>query len=271
MSDERFGFGKNWSRYLKLVDETRIAEACRSITQPLELERLDGLTFLDIGSGSGLSSLAAHRLGATVHSFDYDPDSVACTKALREKFGSASPAWQVERGSALDAGYLAGLGKFDIVFSWGVLHHTGDMWKAMENASRAVAPGGRLFISIYNDQGVTSKRWLRIKRMYVNGGAINRAIALAITFAWSWGWQLTRDFVKLRGLSTWRNYSERGMSPWYDLVDWAGGYPFEVAKPEAIFVFLKERGFRLEFLKTCAGGKGCNEFILTRNNETVGG
>ena len=105
--------------------------------------------------------------------------------------------------------------------------------------------------------------------MYVTGGAINRAIALAITFAWSWGWQLTRDFVKLRGLSTWRNYSERGMSPWYDLVDWAGGYPFEVAKPEAIFAFLKERGFRLEVLKTCAGGKGCNEFILTQTSRTM--
>jgi 2-polyprenyl-3-methyl-5-hydroxy-6-metoxy-1,4-benzoquinol methylase len=262
--DVRFSFGKNWSRYLKVVDETRIAEACRSIIQPLGVERLDGLTFLDIGSGSGLSSLAAHRLGASVHSFDYDPDSVSCTKALRDKFGSSSQPWLIEQGSALDANYLAGLGTFDIVFSWGVLHHTGEMWKAVENASRAVAPGGRLFISIYNDQGVTSKRWLRIKQMYVSGGAIKRAIALAITFGWSWGWQLTRDFVKLRGLSTWRAYSERGMSPWYDLVDWAGGYPFEVAKPEEIFAFLKTRGFQLDFLKTCGGGKGCNEFILTR-------
>jgi 2-polyprenyl-3-methyl-5-hydroxy-6-metoxy-1,4-benzoquinol methylase len=263
-SEKRFGFGKNWSRYLNLVDETRISEACRSITRPLGLQRLDGLRFLDIGSGSGLSSLAAHRLGATVRSFDYDPDSVACTKALKEKFGSASPTWTVEQGSALDDDYLARLGQFDIVFSWGVLHHTGEMWKAIDNASRAVAPGGRFFISIYNDQGVTSKRWLRIKRMYVGGGTIQRSVALAITFGWSWGWQLTRDFVKLRGLSSWRNYSERGMSPWYDLVDWAGGYPFEVAKPEEIFAFLKARGFELEFLKTCGGGKGCNEFILTR-------
>lgn len=264
MSEARFGFGKNWSHYLKLVDETRIAEACRSITQPLGVERLDGLRFLDVGSGSGLSSLAAHRLGATVHSFDYDPDSVACTKTLRETYGSSSPAWTVEQGSALDRDYLARLGKFDIVFSWGVLHHTGEMWKAIENASEMVAPGGRLFISIYNDQGVTSKRWLRVKQMYVNGGSINRALALAITFGWAWGWQLTRDFVKLRGLASWHAYSERGMSPWYDLVDWAGGYPFEVAKPEEIFAFLRARGFQLDFLKTCGGGKGCNEFILTR-------
>ena len=262
--DKRFGFGKNWSHYLKLVDETRISEAGRSITQPMGMQRLDGLRFLDIGSGSGLSSLAAHRLGAIVHSFDYDPDSVACTKALKEKFGSAAPSWIIEQGSALDADYLASLGKFDVVFSWGVLHHTGEMWKAIDNASRAVVSGGRLFISIYNDQGVTSKRWLRIKRMYVDGGAIQRTVALAITFGWSWGWQLTRDFVKLRGLSSWRNYSDRGMSPWYDLVDWAGGYPFEVAKPEEIFAFLKTRGFRLDFMKTCGGGKGCNEFVLTR-------
>src|SRR5581483_2955388 len=108
-SDRRFGFGKNWSHYLKLVDETRITKACCSITQPLGLQRLDGLTFLDIGSGSGLSSLAAHRLGARVHSFDYDPDSVSCTKELRNKFGSPSPPWTIEQGSALDAGYLANL------------------------------------------------------------------------------------------------------------------------------------------------------------------
>ena len=52
------------------------------------------------------------------------------------------------------------------------------------------------------------------------------------------------------------------MSPWHDIVDWVGGYPFEVAKPEPIFGFYRDRGFRLQALKTCAGGLGCNELLF---------
>src|SRR5690606_102989 len=125
-----------------------------------------GLRFLDIGSGSGLSSLAARRLGARVHSFDYDPESVACTAELRRRFFPGSPDWTVERGSALDAGYLRGLGSFDIVYSWGVLHHTGRMWEGLANAALPVAEGGRLFVAIYNDTGTQSRRWRWIKRTY---------------------------------------------------------------------------------------------------------
>jgi 2-polyprenyl-6-hydroxyphenyl methylase/3-demethylubiquinone-9 3-methyltransferase len=132
----------------------------------LQVERLDGLRFLDIGSGSGLSSLAARRLGARVHSFDYDAQSVACTSELRRRYFPADDRWTVERGSALDADYLRRLGQFDIVYSWGVLHHTGQMWHALENAVIPVAQSGKLFIAIYNDTGTQSRRWHAIKRIY---------------------------------------------------------------------------------------------------------
>ena len=156
---ERFEFGKNWAKFLELLNEQRIAEAEASLRQMLECDDLKGKSFLDIGSGSGLFSLAARRLGARVHSFDYDPHSVACTAELRRRYFPADEAWTVESGSALDAEYLRGLGQFDIVYSWGVLHHTGEMWRALDNAHLPVAPGGRLFIAIYNDTGSQSARW----------------------------------------------------------------------------------------------------------------
>ena len=122
--------------------------------------------FLDIGSGSGLFSLAARRLGASVHSFDYDPHSVACTQELRERYFKKDPSWKVERGDALDCSYLGKLGTFDIVYSWGVLHHTGKMWEALENVVPLVAEGGTLWLAIYNDQGRASRYWTTVKRTY---------------------------------------------------------------------------------------------------------
>jgi hypothetical protein len=52
------------------------------------------------------------------------------------------------------------------------------------------------------------------------------------------------------------------MSRWHDLVDWVGGYPFEVAKPETVFEFFRGRGFELEWMLTCAGKPGCNQFVF---------
>ena len=155
---KRFEFGKNWSQFLTVLDDKRIARAEQSLQEMLEVDDLFGKRFLDIGSGSGLFSLAARRLGASVHSFDYDPQAVACTTELKRRYFPGDGMWTIEEASVLDREYLASLGKFDIVYSWGVLHHTGAMWDALENVCLNVAPGGRLFISIYNDQGRTSKR-----------------------------------------------------------------------------------------------------------------
>src|SRR5215203_5578700 len=168
-SDGRFEFGENWSHFVSVLDEHRIAQAQRSLKQAIETETLNGKSFLDIGSGSVLFSLAARRLGARVHSFDYDPQSVAITRELKRRYFPEDSDWTVEEGSVLDRDYLESLGKFDIVYSWGVLMMTGDMWRALENVPLPVADGGRLFIAIYNDQGTISKLWLRIKRLYLSG------------------------------------------------------------------------------------------------------
>jgi 2-polyprenyl-6-hydroxyphenyl methylase/3-demethylubiquinone-9 3-methyltransferase len=264
--ENRFEFGKNWLQFLEQVDEERIAEAEKSLENRLGKDALRGRSFLDVGSGSGLFSLAAARLGASrVHSFDYDPQSVACTAEMRRRWRPDDEHWAVERGSALDLDYLRTLGPWDIVYSWGVLHHTGRMWDALENAAGLVAPGGQLFIAIYNQQGFWSRFWTAVKRTY-NRNPVGKA-AMVGTFVPYWvGRGVATDLLRLRNPV--RRYGlykrERGMSMFHDWIDWLGGYPFEVASPEEIFRFFRDRGFVLQDLTTCAGGLGCNEFVFRR-------
>jgi SAM-dependent methyltransferase len=236
----RFQFGKNWASFLSTVDEERITQAEGRLREALG--DLTGKTILDIGCGSGIHSLAAVRLGAShVRSFDFDADSVRCCEELRRRFAPASN-WQIDCGSALDESYLRSLGSFDVVYSWGVLHHTGDLWRALSLVS--LPARDRLLISIYGDQGILSRIWKGLKRLYVGFPLLRPAIKGA-SLATIWGPKLLLQ--PHRVVSDWRNYQrKRGMSPWHDVVDWAGGYPFEFARPEAISQFMQRRGFILE-------------------------
>jgi 2-polyprenyl-6-hydroxyphenyl methylase/3-demethylubiquinone-9 3-methyltransferase len=265
-SGERFGFGKNWASFLRLLSEERIESAEVSLRDMLGVDRLDGTRFLDAGSGSGLFSLAARRLGAKVVSFDYDPQSVACTAELKRRYFPDDTDWGVYQGSVLDADFLRGLGTFDVVYSWGVLHHTGAMWQALDNAAPLGAPSGQLFMSIYNDQGRASRTWTRIKRTYVRAPAPFKGIILGFSLVRLWGPATVRKLLGggVRSLQPGKQPQPRGMDLWHDAKDWVGGYPFEVAKPERIFDFYRNRGFELQRMKTCAGGLGCNEYIFRR-------
>jgi hypothetical protein len=190
---------------------------------------------------------------------------VGCTRTLRERFFPDDGRWTVERGSALDENYIRSLGQFDIVYSWGVLHHTGDLRQALNLAAVPVRSQGRLLISIYNDQGGASRRWARVKVAYNRLPRRLRFLVVLPSLAVIWGPALVHDIVHFHPFRSWRNYGGvRGMSAWHDLIDWVGGYPFEVARPEEIFEFYQQHGFRLEGMKTCAGGKGCNEFLFLR-------
>jgi 2-polyprenyl-6-hydroxyphenyl methylase/3-demethylubiquinone-9 3-methyltransferase len=138
------------------------------------------------------------------------------------------------------------------------------MKEAFNNVWDMIKSGGHLFISIYNDQGIASKIWKKIKKTYVNYPFSRGAI---IFFCGLWlrkyriAWGTLRYGNPIKFL---KNYGKnnRGMSAWHDVVDWTGGYPFEVAKPEEVFYFFKAKGFELERLKTCGGGIGCNEFVF---------
>ncbi len=265
-SEARFAFGRNWHAFLSVLDEDRIKQAERSLTEMLDGGSLRGKSFLDAGSGSGLFSLAAVRLGAArVHSFDYDLGSVACTEEVKRRYAPELPCWTIEQGSVLDERYISRLGYFDVVYSWGVLHHTGDLALAMETVSRAVASRGRLLIALYDDRGWASRAWVPVKRLYISGkvGAAMVAAVFVPAFVVK---GLLSDLARGRSpLARYREYRRlRGMSIVHDWLDWLGGFPFEVAAPQWVIDFYARRGFRLVKLKRGYGRDRNNEFVFVR-------
>lgn len=276
--DVRFEFGENWREFLKVLSEDQIETAVEAMREITGRDSLAGVRFLDLGSGSGLHSLAAHRLGAEVVSIDYDQECVACTNHLRETYGTQGPSWSVHRGSALDPGLRGTYGTFDIVYSWGVLHHTGGMWTAIDLTSRLPASGGSFVLSIYNDEGWSSRKWWHFKRIYCKSpGWIQWLMTWLVVLRFeipNWYNYLRYcclRIIRLKGIGPCREVlrypGERGMDRWRDAVDWAGGFPFEVASPDEVFNFLKARGFRLEFLRTRGRGHGCHEFRFVRGSD----
>ena len=261
---QRYEFGKNWQNFLRRLTPERIAGAEQSLRAMLEVDDLRGTSMLDIGSGSGLFSLAARRLGARVHSFDYDPQSVACTRLLRERYFDDDGQWIVEEGSALDVDYLKSLGKFDLVYSWGVLHHTGAMWQALDSAMLPVADGGRLFVAIYNTQPVWTAMNKLLKRSYVRSPRPLKALIAGGFIAKEVAGGLVKDLCLLRNpLARHIVGPGRGMSRWHDWFDWVGGYPYETATVAEIFEFYHRHGYMLERLAATAG-LGCNQFVLRK-------
>lgn len=263
-----FEFGKNWKNYLKSLDESRIEIASLSLQHFFEITTFKGKRFLDAGSGSGLFSLAARKLGAKVVSFDLDKESVQCVKTIKDKYYPSDENWEIKKGSLLDTAFIKDLGIFDIAYCWGVAHHTGNMKKALTNLVPTVKKNGLLYLAIYNDQGWDSINWKNMKKYYSDTSSLLKPIIL-------WWFiikmELKKHWYDIKRLQFRRIYAyykqyhpQRGMNRINDCIDWIIGYPFEVAKPEVIFDFFRKSGFELQKIKTCGGGLGNNEYLFKK-------
>ena len=263
--ESHFEFGKNWADYARSIDEARVEQAMRDLERLLAGKSIAGKRFLDIGCGSGLHALAAIRLGAAaVEAVDLDPDSVATTSALLALRAPAAQAdVRVRSVFDLDPGKD---GEFDIVYSWGVLHHTGDMDRAVRCAAAMVKPGGMFLFALYRKTPFCGM-WAREKRWYANASAPAQRVARSIYVALG-------DMARLlKGITPGRyrrEYSKsRGMNFVHDVHDWLGGYPYESISPEDVDLRMTNLGFVrhacwVKPAKSGIMGSGCDEFAYVR-------
>ncbi len=261
--NSRYDFGRNWSELAERFDIAHVEQATADLSRLVG--DLQGKTFLDIGSGSGLHSVAATRLGASkIYALDYDPDSVETSRAVLSRFASSAD-WQVERGDALDPSKLPAT-TYDVVYSWGVLHHTGDMWTAIRNAAGCVAPGGRLALALYLETPFCSA-WKTEKRLYAN----NRWLRPLIKWPYVAAFLAAKQLRSGKALAFVRDYRQtRGMEFLVDVDDWLGGYPYESVEPRKLERFIEDSEFTtIGRHNTRAGsglfGTGCGEWLFQKS------
>jgi 2-polyprenyl-6-hydroxyphenyl methylase/3-demethylubiquinone-9 3-methyltransferase len=264
--EEHFEFGSNWLDFARGINEAHIGEAVVGLQRLFPDGALEGCRFLDIGCGSGLNMLAALRLGASeVVGVDIDENAVEAATGILRHFAPCE-AWQVSRASVFELESRT-RGRFDIVYSWGVLHHTGAMWEALRQATCLVNKGGLLAIALYR-KTLLCGVWRWEKRLYSSSPR-------AAQMPWRWCYQ----GVCIVGLSiTGRNPKayirdhprKRGMSWRHDVHDWLGGYPYESAAPDEVWRALAESGFeRVRYFSASSRklglfGTGCAEYVAYR-------
>jgi 2-polyprenyl-6-hydroxyphenyl methylase/3-demethylubiquinone-9 3-methyltransferase len=252
-----FDFGANWEEFSKRrVDSRRLEIACESLQSLLEKQSLAGKSFLDVGCGSGLFSIAAHRLGAIkVVGIDVNPRCIEISRANRDFLAPGAPI-QFHVASALAAKELERFGTFDLVYAWGSLHHTGSMWNAVRNVSGSVAPEGILVLAIYNKH-FTSPAWKIIKWTY---NQVPDILQRLMVFVFAGIIYLAKFFVTRQNPLK----KERGMDFWFDVIDWVGGYPYEYATPKEVETIVTRSGFQLRRSVLASVPTGCNEFVFDR-------
>ncbi len=269
LAESHFAFGKNWAAYAAKISEAEIAEAQNGLRR-LVGEELPGRRLLDIGCGSGVHALSALRLGASsVLAVDLDTDSVATTRALLEQRAAGGP-WEVRHESVFALSPETA-GTFDVVYSWGVLHHTGDMVRAMTKAAAMVAPGGIFAFALYRRVWM-DWFWRLEKRWYAKASPAAQRRAQAVHVA------LFKAGLTVTGRNAARYIAEyrgnRGMDFHHDVHDWMGGWPYESISDEEVEAMLVPWGFtrvRAFVRRGVIGGRevgifgsGCDEYVYRR-------
>lgn len=267
MTQAAFDFGQNWKEFSeRALTKERYAQAQHDFAELTAGITLQDHNLLDIGFGQGLTLLCAIGSGAKVYGLDINPKCRDVFHYNRDRLRPEDTNdAQVAVGSILDT-QIVGLadswrpGGYDIVHSWGVLHHTGRMWQAIENAASLVRPGGHFILAIYNRHW-SSPLWTAIKRIYVSVPRFFQKLM---------DWLFVPIIYIAKLIATRRNplQMERGMEFYYNVVDWVGGYPYEYASREEIEAFLHSRGFKLERFVPTIVPIGCNEFIFRKLDES---
>ncbi|MCK5122944.1 MAG: class I SAM-dependent methyltransferase [Candidatus Pacebacteria bacterium] len=251
-----FNFGKNWLNYSKTISNKDLEVMKESLVNLIGLENIKDKTFLDIGCGSGLFAIAAKKLGAgKVIGIDILADSVKSSEENKIRFNIQDI--EFKQLSILD-NQIKDLGKFDIVYAWGSLHHTGEMWKTIENTIHCVENNGLLILAIYNKHW-TSPVWGKIKYFYNISSKFIKKIMVFIFYY---------IIATAKLLVTRKNpfQKKRGMNFYYDIVDWLGGYPYEYANKDEIVGFANKYNFRLIKFSKASVPTGCNEFVFKKSS-----
>jgi len=241
MMDElktQFDFGQNWSDYSEAeLDFHQFECALQSLEDLFGADSIKQKSFLDVGSGSGLFSIAAKKLGATkVLGTDINPKCTAVSNTNAKKLLKNGDLPEFMVISVLDEKAMDSLNTYDIVYAWGSLHHTGDMYKAIDIVLRRVKPGGKLCLAIYRKH-ITSPIWKLIKYLYNKSPQWLKKVWVAIFYPVIY---IAKYLITLRNPKS----MKRGMSFYYDVIDWIGGYPYEYATEKEILEFVTKRGFR---------------------------
>jgi 2-polyprenyl-3-methyl-5-hydroxy-6-metoxy-1,4-benzoquinol methylase len=261
-----FNFGRNWANFARSLDEERIALAVASLERLLPRDLLAGASMLDIGSGSGLSSLAALRLGARrVVAIDLDEEAVETSRAVLARFAPQA-GWEVRRASVFDLADGT-WPQFDLVHSWGVLHHTGDLSRAIELAAGRVAPKGTLALALYRRTPI-DRFWIAEKRFYTAAPPFIQATMRGLFKAGYLAGLVATGRNPVRYV---RDYgAARGMRWSNDVHDWLGGYPYEAVDAAEVTRTVDRLGFSanlvIERPLPAFGlfGAPCNEYRFKR-------
>ncbi len=254
-----FDFGANWKDFSeKKLDAAKLAAAEASLKTLLGSEDLRGLSFLDVGCGSGIFSIAAQRLGVS-RALGVDVNETAVEVSRKNAVAAGADGVEFSRVDVLHREAMRRLGRFDVVYAWGSLHHTGDLWQAVQNVCGAVSPGGRLVLAVYN-RHFTSGAWKFIKKIY-NRASPPFQRAMTVFFC-------PVIFVS-KALLTLKNPLKlrRGMDFYTDVVDWVGGYPYEYASPAEVTSFVEKNGFRRQRIFPSWAPTGNNEFVFVKERE----